>query len=57
MLLAGYDPDKHGRDVRTDEEHSRRVQENGAGRELAGVEGVENRADALKKAWNVPDPK
>ena len=24
---------------------------------LAGVDGVENRADALKKAWNVPDPK
>ena len=26
-------------------------------RELAGVDGVENRAEALKKAWNVPDPK
>ena len=26
-------------------------------RELAGIEGVEKRADALKKAWNVPDPK
>ena len=25
--------------------------------ELAGVDGVENRAEALKKAWNVPDPK
>ena len=24
---------------------------------LAGIEGVEKRADALKKAWNVPDPK
>ena len=24
---------------------------------LAGVDGVENRAEALKKAWNVPDPK
>ena len=24
---------------------------------LAKVEGVENRAEALKKAWNVPDPK
>ena len=29
-LLAGYDPEKYVRDVRTDEEHSRRVQENGA---------------------------
>ncbi len=26
-------------------------------RVLAGVDGVENRAEALKKAWNVPDPK
>ena len=26
-------------------------------RVLAGVEGVEKRAEALKKAWNVPDPK
>ena len=26
-------------------------------RELAGIEGVEKRAYALKKAWNVPDPK
>ncbi len=24
---------------------------------LAGVEGVENRAEALKKAWDIPDPK
>ena len=24
---------------------------------LTGVDGVENRAEALKKAWNVPDPK
>ena len=26
-------------------------------RVLAGVEGVENRAEALKKAWDIPDPK
>ena len=26
-------------------------------RELAGVDGVENRAEALEKAWNVLDPK
>ena len=24
---------------------------------LTGVDGVENRAEELKKAWNVPDPK
>ena len=24
---------------------------------LAKVEGVENRAEALKKAWDIPDPK
>ena len=29
-IVGLYDPEKYGRDVRTDEEHSHRVQENGA---------------------------
>ena len=48
------------RDGKADDEHTQgsiRAEFKRMAQVLAGIEGVEKRADALKKAWNVPDPK